>query len=470
MLFLLMFLCFSHFFIHASPVPILSTDGAFDACTCPDRRTVWDILWSCLATIFACSWVSVHPNIQEPKEAWWLVILRRLELMFWSIFSPELIVYWAMRQWDGARRLKRKYRRTSFPNLQWTMTHGHFIQMGGFMLFDGQVARGTLSPERFEELLGDGKIEFPTITKEEIQDRSKGDALSKGLVIGQTTWFIIECIARKAQGLDTTQIELLTLALNGVIYFLWWDKPLDVRCPVPVHMLETPIDPIKPDTCPKTSATTCLKNDWIQFHDTVRSIGSWLRYIASRPLKAFEGKPWFIVPFIILFHWPKSAFFVLLRRLRDFRVSDRRRSVEYERMRVPSLYALARDQGGGLRKIDITSAVLGILFGAIHCVGWFYTFPTHVEAHLWRVCSVLVTTIPALFTVLVSLERVFRLHESIEDFFDWFLECYIALLIATLPVYILARLCLLVEAIISLRALPPKAYTNVEWTLFLPHI
>jgi hypothetical protein len=117
----------------------------------------------------------------------------------------------------------------------WTKTHGYFIQMGGFMLFDGNVVKGVLSPERFSELLTAGKIEFPTITVEEIEDRSKADGFSKTIALGQTLWFVAQCLARIPQHLDLTLVELLTLSLavlNGVIYFLWWHKPLDVRCPV----------------------------------------------------------------------------------------------------------------------------------------------------------------------------------------------------------------------------------------------
>ena len=56
----------------------------------------------------------------------------------------------------------------------WTKTHGHFIQMGGFMLFEGEIPKSVLTPKRFSELLAAGKIEFPTVTVEEIdiEDRS----------------------------------------------------------------------------------------------------------------------------------------------------------------------------------------------------------------------------------------------------------------------------------------------------------
>ena len=81
------------------------------ACICPaDQRSILDILWSCLATIFACSWVSIHPNIPAPNESSWRILLRRLELMFWALFSPEMIITWAFRQWSGARHLEKLYR------------------------------------------------------------------------------------------------------------------------------------------------------------------------------------------------------------------------------------------------------------------------------------------------------------------------------------------------------------------------
>ena len=75
-----------------------------------DQRSIWDILWSCLATIYACSWISVHPNIPSPNESSWRVFLRRLELMFWALVGPEMIIAWAFRQWSSARCLEERYK------------------------------------------------------------------------------------------------------------------------------------------------------------------------------------------------------------------------------------------------------------------------------------------------------------------------------------------------------------------------
>ena len=117
------------------------------------------------------------------------------------------------------------------------------------MLFEENIAKGVLSPERFSKLLTEEKIEFPTVTVEEIGDRSKSDGFSKTIALGQTFWFVAQCLARIIQHLDLTLVELLTLSLavlNGVMYFLWWNKSLDVRCPVRVYLLDRHNEPFKP--------------------------------------------------------------------------------------------------------------------------------------------------------------------------------------------------------------------------------
>ncbi|KIJ91111.1 hypothetical protein K443DRAFT_115528 [Laccaria amethystina LaAM-08-1] len=242
MFLLLPILYFSLQAIRASPLPLpIDISDAppglqLPTCTCIDQRSITDILWSCFATIFACTWLSVHPNMPGPDEKPWKIALRRLEIMFWSLICPEMIICWACKQWNAARSLRDKY-----GGRGWTKTHGYFLQMGGFMLMDKAERKGVLTDDMFDDLLQEGKIEFPSITEAEIEDRSKADSLAKGIAVLQTTWFIAQCISRKAQGLITTEVELITLAfaaLNGILYFLWWNKPLDVNCCVPVFLLD----------------------------------------------------------------------------------------------------------------------------------------------------------------------------------------------------------------------------------------
>ena len=106
--------------------------------------------------------------------------------------------------------------------------------MGGFKLFDENDPVRTLEPQELQSLARVGEIDFPCITEREIEDRSKGDTLSKGLVVIQTSWFILQCIARWIKHLPITELELVTLAfaaLTLITYTLWWNKLLNVRCP-----------------------------------------------------------------------------------------------------------------------------------------------------------------------------------------------------------------------------------------------
>ena len=74
-----------------------------------------------------------------------------------------------------------------------------------------------------------------TFTEDEIWDKSKGDTLAKAIVALQTTWFLAQIIGRAMQRLTITELEVITLAyaaFNAVMYAFWWNKPLDVQCPL----------------------------------------------------------------------------------------------------------------------------------------------------------------------------------------------------------------------------------------------
>jgi len=73
----------------------------------------------------------------------------------------------------------------------------------------------------------------------EIDDKSKSDFLAKTIAILQSTWFILQCIARGIQGLSLTELELATLALaclNAITSVFWLRKPLGLQEPVKVKL------------------------------------------------------------------------------------------------------------------------------------------------------------------------------------------------------------------------------------------
>ncbi|KAK7440606.1 hypothetical protein VKT23_016954 [Stygiomarasmius scandens] len=206
-----------------------STAACVDSDPDDTKRSTQDIVWSCIATIFACTWVSIHPNIPGLNVGRLTKFFRRVGVTMLALLAPELIVIWALRQWLVSRRLAKEY-----ADLGWQQVHGFFVIMGGFMLYDGNNPTTVILPDQLPSFRERCELR---IVSEEIWDKSKGDLLSKGLVLLQVTWFIIQCIARACQNLAITQLETMTLAfatLNFVTYTLWWNKPLGVDYPVSV--------------------------------------------------------------------------------------------------------------------------------------------------------------------------------------------------------------------------------------------
>jgi len=88
---------------------------------------------------------------------------------------------------------------------------------------------------------------LPTLTNDEIKDRSKAPGLTTILASLQLIWFLIQCIARRAQGLVLTELELVTAALAGLNYFtfvVWMNKPLDVKQPIRIYSATRKIEPL----------------------------------------------------------------------------------------------------------------------------------------------------------------------------------------------------------------------------------
>ncbi|THU93039.1 hypothetical protein K435DRAFT_967452 [Dendrothele bispora CBS 962.96] len=529
----------------ASPLPSLlasineslpSPEASIEALkSCSDIdscRTVEEILYSCLAVVFACTWVAIHPNIprhfelhlddpDEIEDSFTIsgarVFAQDVITMLLSLLAPELIVLWALRQWFAARLIAKKYSEDG-----WTKTHGHFLIMGGFTLFENdkylctlkdantfddekdRIIRGKIQRqiefensqgERIEQPVQNSKPEdrpshsssedpldsedsaqdtpqsedtplteerssqatcllefliqhdYINITQDEITARSKTDFLTKSIAVIQTTWFILQCIARVAEGLVVTDLEVVTVAfalLNIATYVLWWNKPQRIRYPVKI------------DYCRRHATSKVkVKDD--------RKGG--VKVILATPWKSFTG--WIEETWKESneYSWPVHVIFFLLK------------DVPLCNTFWNSILDLSSDQGSyqtGLESdpssLYPTIISLFLVFGGIHCAPWDSTFPTHIEQSLWRVSAVTVTAFPLvmlLFTVIVAFLAAYDSKMAIKMisvmllFTDLFL----------LPLaYIWARITLIVIAFMELRALPPGAYQTVDWARFIPHI
>ena len=142
--------------------------------------------------------------------------------------------------------------------------------------------------------------------------------------------------------------------------------------------------------------------------------------------------------------------------------------------KVPTFYAL--DSARKSEEIGdsdgvalfICMPIVGVVFGGIHCVGWYFDFPSSDEAMLWRVSSAVLTGIAFLFPIFVFF--VDFLSDFIFSNTSRQNQLALAFFSIILLVYVVSRLLLLVEAFISLRHLTPGMLALVKWTSFIPHI
>ena len=132
---LLVFLCRRYGTI-ASPITVTESGPPIhifirdDSTDVDAGRTVWDILWSCLATTFAVTWVSVPPNVPFLEETSWMVLKRRMFLMVLALLVPEVMIMWAFKQWRGAVMIKEMVNRAN-PDLCMSCTCGIYNMFDG---------------------------------------------------------------------------------------------------------------------------------------------------------------------------------------------------------------------------------------------------------------------------------------------------------------------------------------------------
>ncbi|TDL16980.1 hypothetical protein BD410DRAFT_754858 [Rickenella mellea] len=401
-------------------------------------RALLDIIWSCVVTVFSCTWVAVHPNVPAPYESDIVIRLRRCGIMIMALIAPELLILWAMRQWLVSRKLAKKYHAKG-----WTQTHGFFALMGGFMLYDGDKALYTLLPPELETLSQDGKIVFPKITEKEIKDRSKGDALSKGFVLIQTGWFALQCIARGPDHLPITELEVVTLAfavLSLATYALWWNKPLDVQCPVPVHL-----------SSPNPESESKHADGDGDAHEDDEKLGIFKRG-KMRIIKFYRKSEFSDIIAVPIMQFLNLGFFG--------------GDVEPDKKRVPTFYSGDVDDSDD----DFTSMwlwfaglVVSSIFGGVHCIAWSFQFPSHEKELLWRVCALAITCLP-LFSVLFLGTLYGILPDNVSDVLPPIFVVIFSIF------YIVARMILIVEAFLLLKTLPHGAFQTVQWTDFIPHV
>jgi len=398
------------------------------------------------------------------------------------------------------------------------------------MLYDGDTPVEALTFDRMDELEQEGLIIFPSVSQEEIRDKEKGGAFAKALVVLQTSWFVIQSIARVIQGLGLAELELFTLAtaaLNGFMYFLWWQKPLDVSYPIPVYFAppsesESPpnseMDPqasssgdkemeyrITPEV--RQSGTDTDEVGEKPIHDESPTVEEVTRTFTLLPVNISLPPPSLRSNLTANSNYPTEvdhSFRAQVKAfLRNLRADIEKHGIPLSlciwflyrpfilpvtqlvgqgdelvsgKMRVATFYAPhTEDSNSPWPKLFLLG--LSAIFGGLHCAAWSFYFPSRIERILWRSGSVIITAVPFLVVTQEFLTTLLLLNflrtrskSTVGRTIVFLMTVYTGFPLFLVVVYVIARFLLLFQCLFLLRDLPPKAFQSIEWTYFIPHL
>ena len=348
-----------------------------------DSRGTWAIISSCLSTIFACTWSIQHLNVpgKPTLDGKWARTFRSCKWMVVNILFPEFIVLQAAFELfmaiQALRLMEEKGKNVAYPwwyNLfrspstlvqqlsdsrrrlpemlsyshrydsrdsedqkpaespEWTLTHCFFANMGGFYYEHGESRFPLTAPQIAAQPNG---FDSPEMQEEDIQSQSKRDWFAKSIAALQFSQLILSLIVRKAQGLDFSQLETITLGFvvcGALIYLIYLYKPQNVETSLEVKRGGT-------DGAP------------IQYEKTYDSF--WDILTNKRTDTANINK---------------------VDRIPNDNIPIVRNSSAH-----PGVLLLAVASG---------------LFGALHAIAWNFDFPTAIERIFWHTATVIAAVSP----------------------------------------------------------------------------
>ena len=115
---------------------------------------------------------------------------------------------------------------------------------------------------------------------------------------------------------------------------------------------------------------------------------------------------------------------------------------------VPSFYAPATKSDRWSRMVFF--AIFGVIFGGLHCIGWYFKYPSRREQTLWRSTSLAITIIPLIVApidFLLATRLGYRDINSCQKFEYRALLTLDTIMTILLFVYVPARLSLIAQAL-----------------------
>jgi hypothetical protein len=250
--------------------------------------------------------------------------------------------------------------------------------------------------------------QLPALTEDDLEGKNRADTLLNLLALGQIVWFVIQLIERLYYH-RTTQLEIVTFAFSicaAIIFVLVWNKPKDVQTTIFINAARYPT--------PQELIRIAVAGPFVFARKRGKRGSIWI------PNNAI--------------HWESA--------------SDG-----------------AKD--GPMKQFNLGSAFALIVFGAVHCLAWNFTFPTLVEKRMWQASSVLSAALVPLTILLLVIYWRFAETKDGRSLKAKRGSGVIFLLLAA--VFVFARLFIIMEAFRSLAYLPSGAFLTT-WTNAWPHV
>lgn len=347
--------------------------------------------------------------------------------------------------------------------------------MGGFFLKTQDLSIPIpLDAEQVFYLVKNTYIDYPILSKDDIEDKNKTDGLARLLTIFQALWFVTSTIARPIQGLSMTTLELTTISFVIVMFatsYCWLHKPSDISRPMILHS-----EVLMADIRRKA-----------QLYDPEDYINTPLDFV-YRDRYALNLIWEYYTGLLQAMHIP------LFSRPIRCRPHNRNRGDKFLRTELD---------------YEVFAGVIALLFGGTFLCAWNFHFPTTVERVLWRCASsyfMVYVVVGGGYTWMLHLKLLDKYEtgrlpttnttpgdtqkQGLKHCAGSFLNnMKNVLLLSTqeaknsgLPLrllfpvrflctfYCIFRAYIFIEDAISLRSQPSSAYTTVNWSQYIPHI
>jgi hypothetical protein len=423
-------------------------------------------------------------------------------------------------------RLDAKMHDTNEP---WDMRTA-FHAISGTCVYRSEFTTGrtmiTLDLEMLKYLASNEPNTLLPLKSAATQNSGQASGIVKLITCIQAAWFCSQCIARMSTGRAISLLELNTFAhcvSAFFIYGFWWYKPYDVAShtfiqsemldflflrdaavkasqrsgykrpsfSVSIYAKNSVGVDVRLAEIAMKEAQSNQEEDATSLKITARGVIPGTGFVFLTPRLSYDGSDFFFLRKQSLIHWQRLWCFMAetsfglesvqghvpdlqgTSRFRNFRGDfwDAIFSIVVPFFSSPTSSSSYWDDV----KRMIPSNIAFVLYGGLHLLAWQYSFRSTTETILWKMAGVITASsgITALLFLFIS-GRLSSDRPATNKLLYGLLRIVVnvaaMLIIAWVPINLIARTYLFVESFVALPNSPPSTYQIPNFAAYVPHI